>query len=246
MTDNNLFQRENIGDKPKIELSPKVTDLGFKIVRTIGLPDIIIDESVYYAIDLPKEPEGASAVFRCDLTSQIGEGVQLYCHLEQESFKLMNHSKSTYNLSVYDFDASRYKIDNGNYHCFIRKIPFEDIKQLIPDLTTAVWLKTNKCKHFKNAIGKVKYVDIFIVNNQINAIQPSKPNIIMSFDPLLTTEVFNGKPDLILRSQHFFRLIADEVELLITFDKGHFWLCTRINFTQDILIEQFEALKLVE
>ncbi len=246
MTDNNTFQKENIDDKPKIELSPIVTDLCFKILRKIGIPNIIIDESVYYAIDPQKKPEDALAFFRCDISNQIGEGVQLYCHLEQESFKLMNHSKGNYNLSVYDFDDSRYKINNGDFHCFIRKIPFENIKQLLPDLTNAVRLNTTKCKHFKNAIGKVEYVDIFIVNNQITAIQPSKPNIIMSFDPLLTTEVFNGKPDLVFRSQHFFRLTADEVELLITVDKGNFWLCTRIKFTQDILIEQFEPLKVVE
>lgn len=73
MTDNNTFQKENIDDKPKIELSPIVTDLCFKILRKIGIPNIIIDESVYYAIDPQKKPEDALAFFRCDISCPFGK-----------------------------------------------------------------------------------------------------------------------------------------------------------------------------
>jgi hypothetical protein len=85
-----------------------------------------------------------------------------------------------------------------------------------------------------------------LFNNRINAIMPSNSKIMMSFDPLATAENMNKAPDLVLRSYHFFNIIADEITLIIGFYNGNFWLYSVVKIAEDIVIEQFEPLQLVE
>ncbi len=238
-----VYNQEN-NNPPVAEIKPADVDMIAKVIKKTLGSHIIFEGSIYYGIYQPDKK--SFLITRCDFTPLIPPNINISVYIDQNVRRAMGSFKGNLNLSIYDLNETHYFFTNGIFNCNIPKIQPQNIKELIPDLSGGIKLTTDKCNNMKNATGKVDYVDIVILNNNINSIIPSNSKIMMSFDPLATAEKMNKIPDLVLRSYHFFNIIADEITFIIGFHNGNFWLYSVVKIAEDIVIEQFEPLQLVE
>ena len=238
-----IYNQDN-NNPPVAEIKPADVDIIIKVIKMTSGSNIIFEDSIYYGIYQPDKK--SFLITRCDFRPSIAPNLNIGVYIDQTSRRAMGSFTGNFNLSIYDPNETHYFFTNGIFNCNIPKIQPQNIKELIPDLSGGIKLRTDKCNNMKKAIGKIEYVDVLIFNNRINAIMPSNSNMLMSFDPLATAEIMNKAPDLVLSSYHFFTLLADEVTLIIGFYNGNFWLYSSIEIAEDIIIEQFEPLQLVE
>ena len=238
-----IYNKDN-NNPPVAEITPANADIIIKVIKMTSVSNIIFDNSICYGIYQPENKP--FLISRSDFSHLLGSGVTASFHIDQNSRRAMGSFKGNLNLKLYDLNETHYRFTNEYYSCNISKIKPQNINELIPDLSGGIKLTTDKCNNMKKAIGKVEYVDVLIFNNRINAIIPSNSNMAMSFDPLATAEIMNKTPELVLRSYHFFTIPADEITLVIGCHNDNFWLCSIVTIAEDIVIEQFEPLKLVE
>ncbi|SLM30959.1 hypothetical protein MTBBW1_2550013 [Desulfamplus magnetovallimortis] len=244
MPDNNTFLTNKKDKTIVLETTSTNIDVLSKVIKRIGIYEVHIKDSILYALD--NSTKKFFTIFRIDCKDLIGEGVNLSFHIEKSKRKMLGKIKGNDKSVFYEIGQDFYLFINGGYTCSIPKIEPRNLKELIPPINDEIRLDTYKYKKYKNDTGKFEYVDIYIYNDKINCINPSNDDIYMSFDSLLTCELLEFDPDMLLRSYHFFRIDAEETTLMIFDHKEIFWLCTRINFTEDIVIEQYEPLEIVE
>ncbi|MBF0234709.1 MAG: hypothetical protein HQK65_16955 [Desulfamplus sp.] len=244
MPDNNTFITNKTDKKLILETTSTIIDLICKVIKIIGIYDVHIEDSVIYVLD--NSTKKLFTIFRIDCRPLIGEGIQVSFHIDDAKKKMLGKIKGKYKPALYEIDQDFYLFNNGTYTCPIPKIKVQNIKELIPNTSNGIELNTDKYKEFKSITGKVEYVDLNIFNGKVNSIIPKNGDIAMSFEPLITSEFFEVIPEMTLRSYHFFRIDSDEVALMTFRDKNFIWLCTRINFTGEIVIEQYEPLQIIQ
>ena len=244
MPDNMTFIADKSYKDPLVEIPAANFDVLCKVIKRIGIFDVQITGSILNL--LHKNSNEFFAIFKIDVTSILGEGVNINFHIENSKRKMLGNIKGNDQAILYDKDQSFYLFSNGIYTCPIPKIKSAEFHEIIPVIANDMRLETNLYREFKKRTGKVKYVDIYILNKRINSIIPSNSDVAMSFDPLSTIESFSKKPDRVLRSFNFFRLDADETTLMIFEGLNFMWLCTRINFTDEIVIDQYEPLQVIQ